>query len=337
MATKGGIEITLPVWESSLHLVAAMPFTMEDVHDCYLCIPLKRWGNGRVARCGDLALIPISGHSSDDDLVPKTAEWRTERLHITPQMPLPKQPRAAVKHFDISGIPRLGENLNYILEEVYCLPHARYSAETGETKLLEIKEGPHTILFFKQKFKSPEISELTEINKTRIEKDMYSEGCKRYGSAGEGMEGIRVVRVVELHSRQPRFAVLLGRSATQYEGLARYCMTRSQLITALTQQGPEKSFLLDSSENINHRYWIEHREEHFCVAKSVGRRTQSTGFMPHKNVRDVFVRVSLQEEWRNFMEWKHVVSVEIYAVEHKWKKVGERIWRRDPLSISFSN
>jgi hypothetical protein len=187
IAAKGGVEITLPVWESSLHLVAAMPFTLEDVHDCYLCIPLERWGNGRVARCGDLALIPISGHSSEDNSVAKTAEWRTERLHITPQMPLPKQPRAAVKHFDISGIPRLGENLNYILEEVYCLPHARYSAETGEITLLEIKEGLHTVLFFKQKFKSPEISELTEINKTRIEKDMYGEGYKRYGSVGSGI------------------------------------------------------------------------------------------------------------------------------------------------------
>jgi hypothetical protein len=178
-----------------------------------------------------------------------------------------------------------------------------------------------------------------------------------------------VVRVVELQSRQPIFAVLLGRNATEHEGgskgdswskfihildekkadddfhslikrkaeLARYCATRSQLITALTQQGPAKSFLLDSSENIDYPYWIKHREEHFCVTKAMARKFAPTGFMPHKNVRDVFVRVSLQEEWRNFMEWKLVVSVKIYAEEDKWKKVGESIWRRDPSSIPFSN
>lgn len=366
IATKGGVEIRVPVWESSLHLVAAMPFTLEDVHDYYLCIPLKRWGNSRVARCGDLALIPISGHSSEENSVAKTAEWRTERLHITPQIPLPKQPRAAVKHFDISGILRLKENMNYILDEVYCLSHARYSAETGEITLLEMKEGLHSVLFFKQKFKSPEISELTEINKTQIEKDMYDEGDRRYARVGFG--GIRVVRVVELHSRQPRFAVLLGRNATEHEGgskgdswtkfihildekeadddfhslikrkaeLARYCATRSQLITALKQQGPEKSFLSDISKNIDYRYWIEHREVHFCVTRERGIRTESTGFMPYKNVRDVFVRVGLQEEWRNFMEWKFVVSVKFYIKEDKWKTVGRRIWQRSPSSISFS-
>jgi hypothetical protein len=286
-------------------------------------------------------------------------------------MPLPKQPRAAVKHFDISGI--LHPDSNYILEEVYCLPHARYSAETGEVTLTEMKEGLHTILFFKQKFKSPEISELTEINKARIQKNMSEEGNKRYSNSGRnGILGIMVVRVVELHSRQPRFAILLGRNAIKHESgskgdywtkfiyvldekkadddfhsllkrkaeLARYCATRSQVITALTQQGPEKSVLLDSSKNIDYPNWIEHREEHFCVVKIVERKLESwEKFMPYKNVRDVFVRASLQDEWRNFMERKLVVSVKIYAVEDNWKKVGKGIWISEwnLSSISFSD
>ncbi|RDL40149.1 uncharacterized protein BP5553_00128 [Venustampulla echinocandica] len=362
--TKGGVEITLPVFESGLHLAAAMPFTLDELYDSYLCIPLMRGSNSRVARWGELVQIPVSGHSLEDIRV---AKWSTERLLISPPVSVRMQPQAAVKHFDISGMSRPKDNLNYILEEVYCLPHARYSAEDGEVTLSEMKEGPHAVLFFTQNFKSQEIAELNSgKNKAEVKSKLHQEGSQRYGRTGSEIAGIKGLRVVELNSRQPRFAVLLGRNNTADYGsgssgswmkfihildenkadedfhsllqrnaeLVRYCATRSQIISALAHQEAERSFLWDSSKDTKYGCWIQHREEHFSVQKFGGRRLPTAVYKHHKNVRDVFVDISFQAEWRNFMELKIVYSMKIYAEEDRWKKRSPRVDNQPSKSIA---
>lgn len=315
---KGGVEVTLPVWESGLHLAAAIPCTFGETHECCLCIPLMRANKGRVARLGELLLIPVSGNNS---------KWSTQRLFIAPPLPGFMQSPATIKHFDILSMLK-PHDIKYTLE-VHCLPHAQYSADHGEITLSEIKEGPYAVLFFTKVFEKPGAA------KMRLQRQINSSG------------DIRELEIIEWNSEQPRFAILLGRSNTNYGSgsrdgswakfihvldenradkdfyallarkaeLVRCCATRSQILSALQHLENEKSFLCDIREGIA-RCWIEHQEESFRLDTVSGSLVRSY----HGNTRDVFVDVDVQTEWRNFMQRKTVFSMKIYAKDHLWRR-----------------
>ena len=240
---KGGVKTTLPVWGSDQHLVAAIPFTLKEMSNCYLCIPLVRGSKNRVSRLGELVLVPLSGDSI----------WQTECLHITPPVSVRTQPETTIRHLNISQMLKTEGNLNYMLEEVYCLPHARYSAGDGEITLLETKEGPYAVLFFKRNFITTKLRLEEDLAKTK-ERVNHEKHTKPEGWINE-------FSAVEINSKQPRFAVLLGGTTTAYSGglwikfmhildenradedfhtlfkrnaeLVRHCATRSQIISAL--------------------------------------------------------------------------------------------------------
>jgi hypothetical protein len=328
--TKGGVEISLPVWESKRNSAAALPFILEARYDCYLCIPLFKWSENRVARWRELVLVPQSGRISTDNQIGK---WTPHRLLIAPPViSILTQGIPEVAHFDISGIPGPVHNLNYILEDVYCLPHAQYSAVDTEIALTEKKEGPHTILFFAKYFRDPEIVQPEEHLPT-------------FGDA------IIMEKIIELNSRQPRFAVVLGRDKTDYDygswleffyildekeadqdfdfllkrnpDLVRRCAKKSQIISALTGSNSKKSFLWRAAARRRYREPIQHREEYFLKRTVMSVQKQLYRYYSdHRNVKNIFVDVELQTKWRNLVEKKAVFVIKIYKEEtglKNWK------------------
>ena len=305
----------------------------------------------RVSRWGELVLVPVSGHSIKD-------LWVTERLYIAPPVAVRTQ-LETVRHLNISNISRSDYNRNYILEEVYCLPHARYSAEDKEITLLETKEGPHAVLFFAQNFKYPEITELNSKESMEKLEEILSqkEPSFSYGYYRKGVSTRDIIKgysLVEMNSRQPRFAVLLGGNTTDHRidlkhglwtkfihildeskanedfhallkrnaELVRHCATRSQVISALINQEFKKSFLWDISKDIEYHRWIQPWEELFEVnGRAKIRYSKYIYYFICEYVRDVIVGISVQADWRNYMERNVVISLNIYAPEDQWREL----------------
>jgi len=293
-------------------------------------------------------LVPETAHSLKNTAV---ATWRTQRLDIAPPMLVRTEPQLAIRHFDISGIPNASDSLGYTLEDVYCLPHARYSAEDGEITLSELKRGPHSVLFFKRTSRSPTITELnSRKRKAALESKMWSEKTPDIYKDVRGSEKVINSEVKELNSRQPRFAIVLGTDATDSSRgvwvkffhildentsdedfhflvrrkakLVQYCMTKSQMKSALIDQAVNESFLWDNGKT-SERGWIECGKECFTLVQlcTTGRAYASRyeRAFSFQNVRDVFVDVNFQSQWRNLVERKMVFSMNVYAKEVRWQ------------------
>jgi len=328
MVTKGSVQLTLPTWTSGSYLAAATSFTLEGRYDCYLCIPLMWWDPKSLVRWGELVLVPEFGSSSKDNGVEK---WEgRQRLLISSPTSGPIQPPP----FDISGIPNITHNLNYVLEEVYCLPHARYSAQDGDISFSAMRDGPQAVLFFRQKS--------TQI---RNYETLRTEAEARYGMGTD-----LTINYDEWNSGQTRFAIILGRDTNDSgDGcwmklfhildekradenfhyilrwraeLVQHCMTRSQLISAITDPKLEKSFLWDSDKDTNFTIWIQHREEPFAVGwYSINVKREKYNVTRFQNIQNVFVDARLQLMWKNLEERKAVLSMEIYAKEKEWQRL----------------
>jgi hypothetical protein len=352
---RGAVEVSLPVIDINPYLAAALPFTLNGVYDCYVCIPLMEWKKGRFARSAELILVPETTHNLKNTAV---AKWRTQHLDIAPPMLVSTQPQPAIRHFNISGIPNPSDSLEYTLEDVYCLPHAQYSAEDGEITLSEIKRGPHTVLFFTQISEYPTITELNSGNWKAWFKNKLLKVPDEY-QVVQGNTKVINFKVNELNSRQPKFAIVLGTDATGSSSgvwvkffhildentsdedfhflvrreakLVQYCMTKSQMKSALVDQTVNESPLWDNGKT-SECGWIECRKEYFTLVQNWTTGTRfldlHTRWCSFEKVRDVFVDVSLQSQWRNLVEKRMVFSMKVYKKEDRWllrRSWGERV------------
>ena len=162
------------------------------------------------------------------------------------------------------------------------------------------------------------------------------------------VERVRDHKVSESHSRQPRFAIVLGTDSSggfwsqffhilgddtsdedfhfllqREPELTKYCMKKAQLKSALNDHVYNKPFSFQRGECFE-RGWIERRVETFTreqgwdagnIKSTKWRRNWSS----FEKVRDVFVDVDIPLQWRNLVEKKMVFHIKVHEEETSWK------------------
>jgi len=348
VVTKGGVQLTLPVWAHGPNLAAAISFTLKGKSDCDLCIPLIWWNQISVVRWGELVLVSNNSWTSSNSNDERLGKWEgRQRLLIVSPTSSPMQPPP----FDISGIPA-PSNLEFTLEEVYCLPCSRYSAADGDITLSGAKGGPQAVLFFTQTTAKPLISNSSDPYKPDSSRfgRLYTEAKAKYpyclrDVCLDGWDG--------RYSRRTRFAIILGRDVIDFSEshwmkfihildenkadkdfhflfevkaeLVQHCMTRSQLLSALTEQNVESSILWDRGKCSEYYGWVQRREEKFIVDWFSYSRSHKSTYdheSRFKNIQDISVHAKIQTKWKNLGERKTIFSINVAAgKEERWLRI----------------
>lgn len=308
---QGGVRLWLPAIEHDSGLFAALPYTMEGAYDCYVCMHLVGWKVGSFARLGELVLI-----SSSTPLGKHDKSWAARNIHVQPPTTLSTpSPIPVIRHIDIQSVKSGVDDGNYLLDEVFCLPHAQYSAADGEITLTEYKTGPFAVLFFASNFPADRISDILFTSSRLLKR-----------------------KVKDRHSRRPRFAVILSIKTTSTSNpfsvtflhilngefaaedfhfllnrdptSIRYCMTTTQtksLIAANHRQN--NPWLLPNRANaVTDRSWIESTVETFILRDYSIYEDMKSYIHYKQKIMDKFVTFELRSSWRNLIEKNMALS-----------------------------
>jgi hypothetical protein len=323
---RGGVELELPALEiCSYMFVAAMPLALEGISD-YLCIPLIEWRKGRFARWSQLVVVPKSTCSFNTT----SATWLPRRFDIVPPVLNITQAQLEIKCFNVSGIPSLSALLGYQLEDVYCSPNARYLVENGEITLLKPKRGPQAVLFFKRysaQYMEAFLKQKPDLrSRAKNAYNIYTPDIRNSTRPSFAVvletdatgctAALKFFHILNTDTADEDFHLLLKRKAR----LVQHCMTKNQMISLLA--GEDETSVLWKDNNKGHACgWLEHLEEHACLTSwTVGMRIiprTNTRRQHEKNIRDVFVDVSLKSQWKNLEEKMTTFSIKVYTTEKR--------------------
>ena len=135
--TGSGISIALSCFKHDEFVFAGISCIPTDANQFYIAIPLFSWNTGSYSRYRELVLVHGSWFC---------AEAREMALFIKQPRSVVVEPPQAIKTFTIAQMLRC--TTHFKLEEVFCLRHAKFSANTGQITLSRMQDGPHAALFF---------------------------------------------------------------------------------------------------------------------------------------------------------------------------------------------
>ncbi|KAI1170399.1 heterokaryon incompatibility protein-domain-containing protein [Nemania sp. FL0916] len=137
-----GVRVQYPVCEKGPHdsyEFIVLACTTRGTPRAYLGVPVKSWDKAFYARCGQLILI-FPGH------------WKQARGKLmVVKEPLPDLVSPRPSKWQIIRVPHNASTRKqdlFVLDEVFCLPHASYNQTEHSISLSPSKSGPHTALFF---------------------------------------------------------------------------------------------------------------------------------------------------------------------------------------------
>lgn len=319
---SSGVRIELPVWTRGSFKFAAISCTVQGRYTSYLCIPLFSWSPRCTARYGDLVLVSAGEWSSS----PTNIKAHTASLLIKRPISAPIEPPSHT--FKIARVPSSADD--FVLEEVYCLPHAKYSTEDGTVTLSERREGPHAVLFFTEKIKNPEVSERNPTSTTPPSQTRFA---LILGGDTTSCESAwtSYIDILGENSADEDFHRLLHRKGE----LVKYCMTRNQIISSLADNEAEKSFLQHREMHIRRtiKDWKESYDAPLRKTK-VGPYFYREGIVPVRRSkhREVFIEVDLQNFPHNLVESVIFVFIQIFEEGngHYRRTYGKPSWWKYP-------
>lgn len=135
--TGGGISISLPSFETSQYTFLGISCILRGTNESCICIPLFSWNTNSHSRYKDLVLVEGRKFLSNQC---------QRSLFIKPPRSIASEPALSPKTFTVVCMPDSSEHFR--LDEVYCLPHASYSHESGQIMLSEMQAGPHAVFIF---------------------------------------------------------------------------------------------------------------------------------------------------------------------------------------------
>ncbi|KAI2634646.1 heterokaryon incompatibility protein-domain-containing protein [Xylaria nigripes] len=134
---NGAIRIEYPACTRAAHEFILIGCTTRSTARAYLGIPLKNWRDSFHARCGPLVLIPRK-------------YWKEARIKEL----VVKEPQFVSSHpeaFQIVRVPnktRPREQDQFMLDEVYCFSHSRYSESEHLIAFSPEHQGPQAAIYF---------------------------------------------------------------------------------------------------------------------------------------------------------------------------------------------
>ncbi|KAI0412733.1 heterokaryon incompatibility protein-domain-containing protein [Xylaria grammica] len=134
-----GIRIQYPICVRGRHEFIILACTTRSTARAYIGIPVEKWGGSFYARCGPLVLI-----------FPEHWTKARAKLLVVKEPPIGLVPSVPAA-FQIVRVPnkmRTRKQDPILLDEVFCLPHARYHPVEHSIILSTKNRGPHTALFF---------------------------------------------------------------------------------------------------------------------------------------------------------------------------------------------
>ncbi|GAW13470.1 hypothetical protein ANO14919_028560 [Xylariales sp. No.14919] len=134
-----GIRIQYPIRVRGRHEFIILACTTRSTARAYIGIPVEKWGGSFYARCGPLVLI-----------FPEHWTKARAKLLVVKEPPIGLVPSVPAA-FQIVRVPnkmRTRKQDPILLDEVFCLPHARYHPVEHSIILSTKNRGPHTVLFF---------------------------------------------------------------------------------------------------------------------------------------------------------------------------------------------
>jgi hypothetical protein len=298
--SSSGVRIELPVWTRGSLKFAAISCTVQGRYASYLCIPLFSWSPRCTARCGDLVLVSAGEWSSS----PTNIKAHTASLLIRRPISTPIEP--PLHTFKIARVPSSTDD--FVLEDVYCLPHAKYSAKDGTVTLSASREGPHAVLFFTEESKNQEVSEENPTSTTPP--PSQTRFALILGGDTTSFKSVwtSYIDILGENSADEDFHRLLHRKGE----LVKYCMTRNQIISSLADDEAEKTFLQHREMHIRRK--IQELKGEYDAPK----RRRKASYDEYKDVRahywkwEVFAEVDLQKLPRNLVETVIFVYIEIF-------------------------
>lgn len=261
IVTSNGLRIELPIFSKDQYRFAAISCSVYGHGHCYLGITLFLWDAKYTARLGDLVLISAGKWSSS----PPNIKQKVISLVIkAPTSALQPPPPST---FTIVRVPNENKD-RFLLDEVYCLPHASYSSSSRTISPLGDPEGPHAALFF---VPNPWVEQnLASLGRDQIsnENEAVFPFAIIVGSSADiaGKHWVAFIPILRDHDADRDFHGWLHRDGK----LARSCMTKGQLLHRLNE-GCYGKLSLSPEKRHFHQNLSRWTERWFYTYASVGK------------------------------------------------------------------
>jgi hypothetical protein len=135
-----GVRLQYPVCMKGPYEFVIIACTLRHRARAYISVPVKSWGGSFYARCGPLVLI-----------FPEDWTKAQTKILVVKQPPFGGETLPLPETFRIIRVPdktRRRKDDPFILDEVYCLPHASYIPSDHSIAPSSKIRGPQAALFF---------------------------------------------------------------------------------------------------------------------------------------------------------------------------------------------
>ncbi|KAI0531709.1 heterokaryon incompatibility protein-domain-containing protein [Xylaria digitata] len=134
-----GVRVEYPVCTRGIHEFIILACTTRSTSRAYIGIPVENWSGSFYARCGPLVLIFPGDWTKAHT---KVLVVKEPPIGLAPSLP------AAFQILRVPNKTRTRKQDPILLDEVFCLPHARYRPIEHSVVFLSDNRGPHAVLFF---------------------------------------------------------------------------------------------------------------------------------------------------------------------------------------------
>ncbi|KAI1352045.1 heterokaryon incompatibility protein-domain-containing protein [Xylaria sp. FL0043] len=134
-----GVRLEYPICSKGVHQFIVLACTTRKTPRAYIGIPVKNWDGSFYARCGPLVLI-----FPEDWMKARSKVLVVKEPPVGFVSPLPAT-------FQVVRVPngtRKRRQDPFLLDEVFCLPHANYHPAEHSITISSDHRGPHAALFF---------------------------------------------------------------------------------------------------------------------------------------------------------------------------------------------
>lgn len=279
-----GVRLEYPVCMREEREFVILACTVRHIATAYIGIPVKRWSSVFYARCGQLILI-----FPDDWTKAQT------RVVVVKEPPFRHHVSKCPARFQIVRVPdktRLRKDDAFVLDEVFCLPQAKYNPSEHSISIPPETLGPMAVLFFQSS------SVLDE--KRRSSEGLYPIHCFAIALGISRSHKYPWAMFVPIIQSDDQFHEVLRAS----HEMARLCMTRSQL-----------------KDRLPHRFAIDigmfpHKRNAFNEPLAVWAQTSRGTDLA--NYRKLEISVSLVIDRINLVDDAVFVSIDIYEIDMGW-------------------
>ncbi|KAI3325662.1 heterokaryon incompatibility protein-domain-containing protein [Xylariaceae sp. AK1471] len=217
-----GVRVQYPVCMRGAYEFIILSCTVRHIARAYLGIPVKSWGDSFYARCGPLILIfPEDWMKAQAKILVVKGPFRDA---------ISSQPGT----FKIVRVPnrtRPRKHDHFVLDEVYCLPHARYTPSKHSIAYSPMHWGPLAVLFF--------VSSTTFVKKRQTLKGIFPLHCFAVVLGSFRYPWTGFVPILRDKHADADFHEIIRAD----NEMARYCMTKNQLKDRISRGKEADSFL----------------------------------------------------------------------------------------------